>query len=97
MADAVTVAPDHYKVIEENDRVRILEFRGGPGSRTEMHDHPDLVAVGLSSCKVKFTVPGGESFEIELAAGGAMFSPAGPHKTEILEGDSHVILIELKG
>ncbi len=97
MADAVTVAPDHYKVIEENDRVRILEFRGGPGTKTEMHDHPDVVAIGLTSCKVRFTVGSGQTMEIELPAGGAMFNEAASHQTEVLEGDAHVILVELKG
>lgn len=46
--DAVSVAPDHYKVLEENDRVRILEFRGGPGAKTAMHSHPAMVAVPVS-------------------------------------------------
>ena len=36
MADAVSVAPDLYKVLLENDRVRVLEVRYGPGVKSDM-------------------------------------------------------------
>lgn len=95
--DAVSVAPDHYKVLEENDRVRILEFRGGPGAKTAMHSHPAMVAVPVSDAKVRFTTPEGQSMELELTAGMAMYQDAADHATESLSSsESHVILIELK-
>ena len=46
--DAVSVAPDHYKVLFENDRVRVLETRYGAGQTSTLHSHPDLVAVALT-------------------------------------------------
>ena len=76
MADAVSVAGDHYTVLEDNDKVRILEFRGKPGDKTAMHSHPNIVAIPLSAAKVKFTDPGGQSMEIDLAAGQAMYMDA---------------------
>ncbi len=95
--DALAVAPDHYKVVEENDRVRVLEFRGSPGTRTEMHSHPAVVAVVVTDSKVRFTLPGGQSQELELPAGMAMYQDAADHATEVLgDSESHVILIELK-
>ena len=97
MADAVTAAPDHYKVVEENDRIRILEFRGSTGDKTAMHSHPAVVAIALSSAEVRFTLPGGQSMEIELNAGQAMYMDAADHSTEILSSsEAHVILVELK-
>ena len=88
MADAVSVAGDHYTVLEENDKVRILEFKGKPGDKTEMHSHPAVVAIPL---------PTGDSMEIELGAGHAMYMDAAEHATEVLgTDDSHVILVELK-
>ena len=33
--------PDEYKVVFENDRVRVLEYRDKPGDRTSPHHHPD--------------------------------------------------------
>ena len=97
MADAIAVAPDHYKVVEDNDRVRILEFKGGPGTKTEMHSHPAVVAVIISGDKFKFTSPGGQSMELELGAGTAMYQDAADHATENTgDSDAHVIIIELK-
>ena len=97
MPDAVEAAPDHYKVIEENDRVRILEFKGKKGDKTAMHSHPDLVVVTVSATKVKFGMANGESMELDLPAGAAMFNPSFEHTTEVLSEDARVILIELKG
>ena len=97
VGDAVAIAPDHYSVVEDNDRVRILEFRGGPGTKTAMHSHPAVVAVALADAKVRFTLANGQSMELELNAGMAMYQDAANHATEILgSSESHVILIELK-
>ena len=40
--------PDLYKVLFENERVRVLEYRDVPGNRTTPHSHPDSVMVTLS-------------------------------------------------
>ncbi|MEE8046457.1 MAG: cytoplasmic protein [Dehalococcoidia bacterium] len=96
MADAITAAPDLYTVIEENDRVRILMYSGGPGSASEMHEHPDLVAIAITDAHVRFTDESGESMELNLPAGAAMFDSAKSHSTEVLSGESKVILVELK-
>ena len=32
--DAMTAAPDHHKVLLENDKVRVLDTRLGPGQQT---------------------------------------------------------------
>ena len=97
MADAVAVASDHYKVVEENDRVRILEFHGNPGDKTEMHSHPAVIAVAITGAEVRFSLPGGQSVDLTLNAGQAMYQDASDHATEILgTSEAHVILIELK-
>ncbi len=41
--DAVKTDPDKYKVVLENERVRVLEYRDKPGQKTKMHTHPDFV------------------------------------------------------
>ena len=96
IADAVAAAPDLYTVIEENDRVRILVYVGGTGSKSEMHEHPDLVAIALTDAHVRFTLGNGETRELEIPAGAAMFDPAAWHSTEVLSGESRVILVELR-
>lgn len=37
--DALTAAPDHHKLLMENDRVRVLETRIPPGEKTAIHTH----------------------------------------------------------
>ena len=41
--DPTSTDPSLYKVVFENDRVRVLEYR------THLHGHPDSVMVTLSS------------------------------------------------
>src|SRR5262245_10591079 len=37
--DGVTAAPEHHKVIFENERVRVVEFRVPPGEAVPAHTH----------------------------------------------------------
>jgi quercetin dioxygenase-like cupin family protein len=84
--DATKVAPHVYKVLFENDRGRMLEVSIQPGGRTEMHSHPDYFAYMLSSGKVKFTTPSGETAELELPEGASMWREAEEHATENIGG-----------
>ena len=47
--DPTITDPGFYKVIFENERVRVLEYRDEPGGRTQVHRHPDSVMVTLSA------------------------------------------------
>ncbi len=97
MADAVAAAPHAYKVVLENDRVRVLDYRGGPGTKADMHSHPDLVAVAIRGGKVRFTLANGQTQDAELGNGEAGFFEATDHMTEnVGASDIHIALIELK-
>ena len=37
--DAMRAAPDHHAILLENDQVRVLDTRLGPGERTPVHTH----------------------------------------------------------
>ena len=95
--DAVKVAPEVYKVLFENERVRLLEVRMEPGGRTEMHSHPDTLIYGLSGAKVNFTAPSGEVAELEVPAGETTWMEATEHATDNVGGAAvHALLIEPK-
>jgi quercetin dioxygenase-like cupin family protein len=97
MADAVTTAPHAYKVLLENDRVRVLEYRGGPGVKAEMHSHPDLVAVAIGGGKVRFTLANGQTQDADLGNSEAGFFEATEHMTEnVGTSEIHMVLVELK-
>ena len=95
--DAVTVAPHAYKVVLENDRVRVLEFRANPGAKTAMHSHPALVYIALTDGQYRFTVPDGQTMDAELKAGQAMYLDPVEHTTEITgTTEARGLLVELK-
>jgi quercetin dioxygenase-like cupin family protein len=41
--DGVTAAPDHHKVLFENDQVRVIETTVRVGDTTPVHTHPRTV------------------------------------------------------
>ncbi len=95
--DAVSVVPDLYKVLLENDRVRVLDTRYGPGVKSALHSHPDLVVVAVSSLKATLTFAGGQAVEMDLSSGDATFVEAQEHTVEnTANSELHVILVELK-
>ncbi len=95
--DAVKVAPHVYKVLFENERARVLEVNMQPGDSSDMHSHPDYLVHLLSSGKVRFTSPSGETAELELPAGASMWREAEEHSTENV-GDTavHALFFEPK-
>jgi quercetin dioxygenase-like cupin family protein len=96
--DPAKVAPNNYKVLLENDRVRVLEFQSKPGDKIGMHSHPDCVLYSFSGGKTKFTYPDGKTTEREGQAGQAIWRNAETHATEnVGTGELHILLVELKG
>ena len=94
--DPGTSNPDLYKVVFENDRVRVLEYRDQPGDRTTPHSHPDSVMVTLSDFDRRLTV-GEQSREVSLTAGQANWLPAQTHMGEnVGTTPTHVVFVELK-
>jgi quercetin dioxygenase-like cupin family protein len=81
----------------ENHRVRVLETRYGPGVKSNMHSHPDVVAVAITPAKAKFTLADGQTVDIDLQAGEQVFVESQEHAVENTgASESHIILVELK-
>jgi beta-alanine degradation protein BauB len=68
-----------YKVLLENDEVRVLEVRMKQGAKSEMHSHPRNVAYFLNNSRAKFTFPNGKSEDADLKRGQAMWFDAVSH------------------
>jgi beta-alanine degradation protein BauB len=97
VADPTETDPDKYKVVFENDRVRVLEYRDVPGEGTSPHAHPDSVMVTLSSFDRRLVAEGGESREVKIPAGAVRWLDAQVHSGEnIGESPTHVVFVELK-
>jgi quercetin dioxygenase-like cupin family protein len=94
--DPTRTDPDKYKVIFENDRVRVLEFRDTPGAKTKPHQHPDSVLLMLSNFRRRLNI-GDSVREVTVEAGEAVWSPAQIHIGEnIGSTDTHLVFVELK-
>ena len=95
--DAVVADPEHYTVEFENDKIRIIRIKYGPGEKSVMHTHADHVAVFLTSNATRFTLPDGTSVDADTVAGAAEYTDADEHLPENLSDDPlEVVLIELK-
>ncbi len=94
--DPVETNPENYKVVFENDRVRVLEYHDVPGTRTRAHRHPDSVMYTLSSFRRRLSM-GEVQRDVELEAGTVAWLDAQEHHGEnIGDTDSRSIFIELK-
>jgi beta-alanine degradation protein BauB len=96
--DAVKVAPDHFKVLLDNDQVRVLEFHSKPGEKIGMHSHPNYFTYNFNAGKSKFTSPDGKTEERDSQVGQITWREAETHASEFVgPGEAHALLVELKG
>ena len=95
--DPVPLYPENYKVLLENDRVRVLDFQRKKGARENFHQHPAAVTYVLAPFKIRFTFPDGTMKIREAKAGEVFYGDALVHASEnIGDTDAHGILIEMK-
>jgi beta-alanine degradation protein BauB len=95
-SDPTETDPDKYKVVFENERVRVLEYRDRPGDRTSPHRHPDSVMYTLSSFERRL-IHGDQQREVQLEAGRVSWLAAQEHSGEnIGNSETHVLFVELK-
>ncbi len=95
--DVLKVAPEQFKVLLENDKVRVLEFRMKPGDKQEMHTHPATVHIELTPTKVKITNPNGKAVEIGGKQGEVIWVGPVKHTVEnIGSNEIHGYIVELK-
>ena len=97
--DPVSVDASHYRVLLDNDQVRVLRIHYNPKELSVMHEHPASVVVFLSDSQAVFTLPdgsklpnaGGKKGEVRFAESGK-HQPENTGKTPV-----EAVLVELKG
>src|SRR2546426_6758990 len=81
--DPVQVAPNNFKVLLENDRVRVLDFHAKAGDKIPMHSHPAYISYSISGAgATKFTAPDGKVTEKPAKTGQATWHDAETHASE---------------
>lgn len=95
--DGVVADPKHYSVEFENDRIRVIRIKYGPGEKSVMHTHGPNMAVFLTDGKVRMTFPDGTSAEATTTAGSVEWADAEEHLPENLsDAPMELVLVEIK-
>ncbi len=95
--DPVKTSPQYYKVLLENDQVRVLEYRLKAGEKEPVHSHPAGVVYVLSGAKLKFSYPDGRTEERTAATGETIWRDPTTHAVEnVGDTEAHAITIDLK-
>ena len=94
--DPAETNPELYRVVFENERVRVLEYQDVPGDRTAPHRHPDSVMVTMTAFRRRVRA-GDRHVDVDLGAGEVRWLDAQEHSGENTgTTPTHSIFIELK-
>ena len=103
--DAVAAAPEHHRVIFENEYVRVLDSRIKPGETVPLHTHrwPSIVYTLENSDFVRTDAESGRvldsrSMSIEIEIDSAIsLPPVGPHSVKnVGSKEIRAISVEIK-
>ena len=94
--DPLVAASNVYKLLNENERVRVLQVTFKPGDTAKMHHHPDHSVYAVTGGKLSLT-SGAETEEIDIKPESVLFLKAQHHEAKNI-GDTTIKLIvtELK-
>jgi hypothetical protein len=74
--DIVRVASARQVRVDfENDRTRVLRLTLAAGEKIPSHDDRAGVLVCIAGCRVRFSMPGGDTLDVELKAGETRWMP----------------------
>jgi hypothetical protein len=94
--DSVTADPKHYSVSFENDVVRFVRAKYGPGEKSVMHRHLPGCVVFLTDQTMNFTLPDGTTEPASTPARALGCSDGNVHLPENIGGAAEFIMVEFK-
>ena len=96
--DALTASPANFKLLLENEYVRVLEYTLNPGEKDQWHTHPPKSSYVVSGGQLKIYLDNDSSFIANEAAGSASWmNYVGKHYVENIGKTAvKVILTEVK-
>jgi quercetin dioxygenase-like cupin family protein len=94
--DPLVAAKNVYKLVMENQKVRVLDVNFRVGDKALMHHHPDHVIYVLKGGKMRIKTEK-QADTLDLTEGQAVFLEAQNHEAEnIGKTDVHLLVVELK-
>lgn len=96
--DALKASPENFKLLLENDHVRVLEYTLKPGTKDQPHTHPPKSSYIVSGGQLKVHYENGDSLIFDDKAGTASWlDHVGKHYVEnIGTTEIKIILTEVK-
>ncbi len=96
--DPTEVYPEKYRVLLENEHVRIVEYVINPGEKDAWHTHPPKASYIVSGGKLRITPEGADSFVVQEDSGNATWMGAlGRHFGENVGTTAvRIVLVEIK-
>jgi beta-alanine degradation protein BauB len=92
--------PETSKVLFENDRTRVIEYRTNGGTNVcglGLHSHPPHVYIMLTDARLRVVDADGKEHFEDAKAGEAGWEPAVTHRAENVTGkDVGIYLVEFK-
>jgi quercetin dioxygenase-like cupin family protein/uncharacterized damage-inducible protein DinB len=80
--DPIATNPANYKLLSENERVRVIEVTIAPGAEITTHSHPDHSVQVISGGTLQVTNADGKTEELIVTAGQSLFIPAQTHSSK---------------
>ena len=93
------VSPDIYKVLLDNEHVKVLEVTFAPGQSDGMHEHYAMTAYVIEGGKAQITLPDGTVSERDIPSGATMHNPTiTKHQVKNIGNNTmKILLVEQKG
>ena len=95
--DVTKVSPKNYKILIDNEKVRVIDNMSNPGDKSAWHSHPDYLVYVIEGGTSKMNTKDGKSKIIEFKKGQTLWLDATTHETQnIGKTKIHLLLVELK-
>lgn len=91
-------SPEVYKVLAENDDMRVVLATWPAGYKDKDHSHPMAAVYTIKDCHARISTPDGKAREVNNKAGGARINPAVKSHTfeNIGKTECQQVLVEKK-
>ena len=95
--DPLLLAPENYKLLLENDLVRVFDVRIQPGEKLRLHANGPSVIYVFNDGRMQHTYEDGTTVVKTAVSGALIWDEAETHETtNVGDTDIHSLKIELK-
>lgn len=95
--DPLLLAPENYKLLLENEHVRVFDVRIRPGERLRLHSNGPSVIYVFNDGRLQHTYEDGTAVVKTAVSGSLIWDDAETHETmNVGDTDIHSLKVELK-